>query len=304
MTRNTKIAALVLLVAAGLTGLVLFATARGHHFRERLAYAAHHMAGDDRDHDRRGRGDRDGRGDRMGDGGVMGRGDRMGGGGMMGGDRMGRGDMMAGGSMMGGESRHAMRYGPSDHMGSMGGHGMHLGCSKGSNWLAEKLSAMETEIGIRANQLDAWRDFTDALQAMMKPALPPKPTTPADTTPTETKPEAFGKAQRFADEAIARAKTAETLSKAIETLRSTLTPEQLAKVQSIEEQVGTHHGRGKFFSKRFGGGMMGGGGMRYHQGPSGADDDDDDNGNSGDQSDDKSEKAAPSTPSTDQPAPQ
>jgi hypothetical protein len=240
----------------------------------------------------------------MSDGGVMGRSDRMGGGGMMGGDRMGRGDMMAGGSMMGGESRHAMRYGPSDHMGSMGGHGMHLGCSKGSNWLAEKLSAMETEIGIRANQLDAWRDFTDALQAMMKPALPPKPTTPADTTPTETKPEAFGKAQRFADEAIARAKTAETLSKAIETLRSTLTPEQLAKVQSIEEQVGTHHGRGKFFSKRFGGGMMGGGGMRHHQGPSGADDDDDDNGNSGDQSDDKSEKAAPSTPSTDQPAPQ
>jgi LTXXQ motif family protein len=307
MTRNTKIAALVLLVAAGLTGLVLFATARGHHFRERLAYAAHHMRGDDRDHDRRGRGDRDGRGDRMSGGGMMGRGDRDGRGDMTGGGMMGRGDMMRGGGMMGagdrmgrGESRHAMQYGSSDQ----GGHGgMHKGCAKGSDRLAEKLSAMETEIGIRANQLDAWRDFTDALLAMMKPALPPKPTTPADTSPTEAKPEAFAKAQRLADETIARAKSAETLSKAIETLRSTLTPEQLAKVQSIEEQFSAHHGHGKFFTKRFGGGRMMGGGMRHHRGPPGADDDDD-NDNSGDQSDDKSGEAAPSTPSTEQPAAQ
>ena len=34
MTRNTKIAALMLLVVAGIAGLILFATARGHHFRE------------------------------------------------------------------------------------------------------------------------------------------------------------------------------------------------------------------------------------------------------------------------------
>lgn len=198
MTRNTKIATIVVLVAAGLAGLILFTTAWGHHFRERVAHATDHM----RDRARGGPGD----------------------------DRPTRWAMM--------------RHGQGDRMG--GGNAPdrgRMGPPHDPDQLAEKLAAIETEIGIRANQLDAWRDFTDALLAMTKPSLPPRQPAPSPQgiPPSGEKSEPFAIPQHLADDAIARGKRAETLSKAIEALRSTLTPEQLSKVTTLEERLAQRH---------------------------------------------------------------
>jgi len=126
--------------------------------------------------------------------------------------------------------------------------------SFGPGRLAMKLNAAETEIGIRANQLDAWRDFTDALIATMTP--PWLQSTP-DADAKDAKSAPFAHAERLANNAIVRGKHAEDLAKAIEALKSKLTPEQLAKVAEIEARLGGRHGAPRFGPPHHGPGPKG-----------------------------------------------
>lgn len=104
--------------------------------------------------------------------------------------------------------------------------------------ITAQLSRLETAVGIRTAQLDAWRDFTDALIAVAEPPRPPEPSvTPATPGAAPSKRPAFEIPQRMAADAIARGRSAEALQRAIEALRGKLTPEQLEKVALFEARL-------------------------------------------------------------------
>lgn len=124
-------------------------------------------------------------------------------------------------------------HGKKHHMKHGMGHGM-----KGHhfrpdpNRMARELSVMETAIGIRAEQLDTWRDFTDALLAMM-PKRPHHFDKPAKLDDREP----FWMAEKFADRTLEKAEAAQKLKDAVIKLRETLTPDQLERVEAYEASI-------------------------------------------------------------------
>ncbi|RJT27786.1 hypothetical protein D3227_35585 [Mesorhizobium waimense] len=116
--------------------------------------------------------------------------------------------------------------------------------------LAARLSALETKVGIRAEQLDAWRDYTSALQETLTPPRPDNgPGGPGGRGPDAGKPgpdgsaaqaprDPFARQERLADDVTMRAVAAAKLKDAIAELRTKLTPEQLEILASADRPHG------------------------------------------------------------------
>lgn len=110
----------------------------------------------------------------------------------------------------------------------LGPHGRYAGPGFGPHRigppLAVRLAEQETVIGIRSNQLDAWRDYADALQAMLAP-----PKRPAASGASE----AFAFQQAMAEDIAARGRAAEKLKSAIDALKPKLSAEQLERAALV-----------------------------------------------------------------------
>lgn len=111
--------------------------------------------------------------------------------------------------------------------------------------LAARLSAFETRIGVKTEQLDAWRDYASALQAVLaRPDHGPGglgrrgPDAGVPSGPDNEVRDPFAFQERLADDLAKRAASAAKLKQAIAALRAKLTPEQLEILASADQPHG------------------------------------------------------------------
>ncbi|MFD2032802.1 hypothetical protein ACFSKM_25815 [Ancylobacter dichloromethanicus] len=96
------------------------------------------------------------------------------------------------------------------------------------------LSAQETALGIRTDQMDAWRGYTTALIAL----LPSGDRLARWTDETKrAEAQAFDLAQDIAGAAIERGEKARALQDAVSNLKAVLTPEQMGMARQMQKRL-------------------------------------------------------------------
>lgn len=89
---------------------------------------------------------------------------------------------------------------------------------------AASLAAMETFIGIRADQFDVWRAYTNAVLALLQPPKPPQ---------DEPKPAAFQRAEAIATHMAEQGAKAQAVLSALAALKAKLTDDQLQRAADL-----------------------------------------------------------------------
>lgn len=96
--------------------------------------------------------------------------------------------------------------------------------------LASDLSRLEVYVGIRAEQMNAWRDYTAALQDLLAPRRKLEGLHETSPLGSPGPKHPFDREQKLAEEVSRRGQVADRLMAAIAALRTTLTPAQLDRL--------------------------------------------------------------------------